>query len=263
MADEEQGDSPETEDQELSLDRLSEAYAQVLRQQADQGTDGGNVERGQLVAEKIARETAADRDKDTSDAEVDPEIFDEAADDDSACPMVPKSIVESILFVGAPKGEKLTSKKIASVMRDVSAKEVTAIAKELDQQYQKENAAFRVRFDAGAIEMVLAEDLGELQNEFFGRNRAATLSQSAIDILAVVAYRQPIGRDEIEKARNKPVGGVLKQLVNRNLLITIPDKDNAAKKLYKTTDRFLDLFQLSELEDLPQAHDFSDLGDLD
>jgi len=111
--------------------------------------------------------------------------------------------------------------------------------------------------------MVLAEDLGELQNEFFGRNRTATLSQNVIDILAVIAYRQPIARDEIEKARNKPVGGVLKQLVNRNLLVTVPDESNAAKKLYQTTDRFLDLFQLTELADLPQAHDFSDLGELE
>ena len=106
--------------------------------------------------------------------------------------------------------------------------------------------------------MILAEDLTGLQNEFLGRNRVATLSQSAIDILAIVAYRQPISRDEIEKARNKAVGGVLKQLVRRDLLTTVPDKAKPNRKLFRTTKRFLDLFNLDELADLPQTQDVSD-----
>ena len=81
------------------------------------------------------------------------------------------------------------------------------------------------------MRMVIAEDLLGLQNEFYGRNRKATLSQSAIDILAIVAYRQPIGRDEIERARNRSVGGVLNQLVRRDLLTTVPDKSKPKRKL--------------------------------
>jgi len=262
MSENENQDPVEEDEQELSLDRLSEAYAEVLRQQSGQDADGESPGRGQLVADKVAREAAED--------EADPEETlsdeDESArvrDDDAACPVTPESIVESILFVGVPRGEKLTSKKIASVMRDVSPKEVRAIAKRLDEQYQRDNSAYRISIDSGNIRMVLAEDLMELQNEFFGRNREATLSQAAIDILAVVAYRQPIGRDEIEKSRNKPVGGMLKQLVNRDLLTVVPDEKKPKRKLYSTTDRFLDLFQLTELADLPQSHDVSELEEFD
>ena len=233
MTEDPQPDLPEEEDpQELSLDRLGEAYAQVVRQQAEQ--DGSAVgQRGQLVADKMADEDERGDIEDESLFE-DEELDDPSADDDSPCPLSPETIVESILFVGVPRGEKLTSKSIASVMRDVSAKEVNAIAKKLKKRYEEEDAAYRIDVDSGSIKMVLAEDLTELQNEFFGRNRAATLSQKALDVLAVVAYRQPIGRDEIEKARNKPVGSVLNQLVKRNLLSSVVDENNARKKLYKT-----------------------------
>lgn len=263
MTEDPQTDLPEDDDpQELSLDRLGEAYAQVVRQQAEQ--DGETAERrGQLVADKMADEDDAGDNEDESLLEEEEDLNDPSVDDDSPCPLSPETIVESILFVGTPRGDKLTSKSIASVMRDVSAKEVTAIAKKLNQRYEEEDAAYRIGLDSGSMKMVLAEDLTELQNEFFGRNRAATLSQGAIDVLAVVAYRQPIGRDEIEKARNKSVGSVLSQLVRRNLLTTIADENNARKKLYKTTDRFLELFQLADLEDLPQAHDFSDIDEFD
>ena len=249
----------EDDEQELSLDHLSEAYAEVLRQQAEKEGDLDSPERGQLVAEKIARE-AEQVAEDEADDPVEEDLESESlADDDAACPITPESIVESILFVGVPRGEKLTSRKIASVMRDVSPKEVTAIAKKLNGLYEKENAAYRISFEDKALRLVLADDLGELQNEYFGRNREAKLSQSAIDILAVVAYRQPIGRSEIEKARNKPVGAVLKQLVDRDLLTLVSDEKNPKRKLYKTTDRFLDLFQLTEIEDLPQAHEVTEL----
>ena len=246
-------------DDELSLDRLSEAYAEVLRQQTgkDDDSEPGGPVRGELVADKLARdaEESEDEDSDDDDAEQD---FDELPDDDTACPITPESIVESILFVGVPRGEKLTSKKIASVLRDVSPKEVRSIAKKLNEQYERENAAYRISLEDNNIRMIVAEDLGGLQNQFFGRNRQATLSQSAIDILAVVAYRQPIARDEIEKARNKSVGGVLNQLVRRDLLTTVADEAKPKRKLYTTTERFLDLFNLEDLADLPQTQDVSD-----
>ena len=251
----EENQEPGTESEdELSLDRLSEAYAEVLRQQAG-GDDQDGPSRGELVADKLARDDdAVDEEPD----EPDDEEFNDLPDDDAVCPITPESIVESILFVGVPRGENLTSKKIASVMRDVSPKEVRTISKKLNEQYERENAAYRISITDDNVRMILAEDLTGLQNEFLGRNRVATLSQSAIDILAIVAYRQPISRDEIEKARNKAVGGVLKQLVRRDLLTTVPDKAKPNRKLFRTTKRFLDLFNLDELADLPQTQDVSD-----
>ncbi|QEG21375.1 SMC-Scp complex subunit ScpB [Mariniblastus fucicola] len=251
-------------DDELSLDRLSEAYAEVLRQQANNDGQVDGPSRGELVTDKLARdESEEDEVADDSIEDEAEEQFEDQPDDDSGCPITPESIVESILFVGVPRGEKLTSRKIASVMRDVSPKEVRSIAEKLNTQYEKENAAYRISVDSDSIRMVVAEDLASLQNEYFGRNREVALSQNAIDILAVVAYRQPISREEVEKARNKPVGGVLNQLVRRDLLTTVADQEKPKRKLYQTTDRFLDLFNLMELADLPQSHDVTDMDDFE
>ena len=243
-------------DDEFSLDRLSEAYAEVMRQQAE---ENGTQTRGELVADKVAFDEAIAGE---SEEEFDEEPVD-VGDDDAACPTTPESIVESILFVGVPKGEVLSSKRIASVLRDVSPEEVVEIANRLNEGYKAENAAYRIDSNPESLRMEIAPDLKAFQNQFYGRNREVSLSQSAIDILAVVAYRQPISREDIEKARNKSVGGVLNQLVRRDLLAITPDPNKSRRKLYQTTERFLKLFHLDDLADLPQSHEVSELDDFE
>jgi segregation and condensation protein B len=80
--------------------------------------------------------------------------------------------------------------------------------------------------------------------------------------MAIVAYNQPATKDLVEKIRLKPSGGVLTQLVKRELLAVEAGESNSKIKYYSTTDRFLDLFQLEELADLPQSHDVSDMDEL-
>ena len=110
--------------------------------------------------------------------------------------------------------------------------------------------------------MVLDPKLLEFQQDFFGRNRHIRLSQSAIDVMAIVAYNQPVTREQVDKIRAKPSGSVLKQLVRRKLVFVEPGEANPKIKYFATTDRFLDLFQLDELTDLPQSHDVSDMEEL-
>jgi len=262
----EEGEEDEEFEAEFSLEDLSQAYAGVVKKHDDSSASSQvpKKRRGQLVADKIANKESAE--------EVEEEASDEV-DDDVVCPISPESIIESILFVGAPKGEKLNSRKIAAVMRDVSPKEVTKTTKELNSRYESENTAYRIRTEKdGSIRMVMAEDLESFQNEYYGRNRQIQLAQNAVDVLAVIAYRQPVTKKEIEITRGKPIGNVLQQLVRRNLLtveetvVQPAGKDGATKskrkeKRYSTTDRFLDLFQLDSLEDLPQSQDVSSIDE--
>ncbi len=94
-------------------------------------------------------------------------------DDDAACPISPESIIEAILFVGAPNDVKLTSRKIAAVLRDVSPKEVTKIAKQLNARYEAEDAAYRISTEKGDLRMVLADSLTGFQQEFFGTKQTS------------------------------------------------------------------------------------------
>jgi len=148
------------------------------------------------------------------------------------------------------------------VLRDVSPKEVTKIAKVLNQRYQDENAAYRIQFQDGGLKMILDPELIGFQQDFFGRNRQVRLSQSVIDVMAIVAYNQPATREQVDKIRGKASSGVLKQLVKREILIVEPGKTDPKVSYYSTTDRFLDLFSLEEIADLPQSHEVSDIEEL-
>lgn len=237
-------DDDELDDEpEFSLTQLSEAYAEVIEAQTGVRPTVGVPESDQGADE-------------TDEAEKD------ERSDDAACPISPESIVESILFVGAPRDVKLNSRKIASILRDVSPKEVTQIVRKLNQKYENENAAFRVKSDGGAFEMILDPALLDFQQEFFGRNRQVKLSQAAVEVMALVAYNQPITREQVDDLRNKPSGGVLKQLVKRQLLEQKPGEEDPKVKYFWTAERFLDLFQLESLADLPQTHDVADIAEL-
>ncbi len=229
---------------EFSLERLSEAYAQVIRQNAG---DEPQSSRGELVSEKVARQSA----QSVSAAEETLRSV-TVVDDDAACPLSPESIVEAILFVGCPRGEKLTTRKIASTIRDVSPSEVKKIATALNEKYQQQNRAWRIDIDDNTLRMKIAEDLASLQASFHGRDKEASLSQNAIDVLAIIAYQQPATRELVDQSREKPSAGIIRQLVKRNLIAEEPLKDSKGKA-YRTTDRFLELLRLESLDDLPQS----------
>jgi segregation and condensation protein B len=181
--------------------------------------------------------------------------------DDGPCPVSPDSIVEAILFTGAPEGVALTDRKIAAAMRDVSPAEVRRSVAELNRQYEDQDRAFRIVEEAGHFSLQLIDEVNEVQNYYYGRNRATRLSQNVIDVLAIVAYHQPISRKDVEKIRAKPSGAVLNQLVRRDL-IAPEDSETAKVRQYRTTDRFLDLFGLQSIRDLPQTSVVSDLEEL-
>lgn len=244
------GPDDEFDDEEFSLDQLSQAYAEVLK---------NNHPESDMVGPDSLAESESD-DHDAPPAHEEKTDSDE--DDEAACPIAPESIIESILFVGAPKGVKLTSRKVAAVLRDVSPKEVTKIVRDLNAKYEKEDAAYRIESDGGVFKMVVDPKLQDFQRDFFGRNREVRLSQAAIDVMAVVAYNQPVTKTQVEKIRSRPSGSVLAQLVRRELLNVEPGETDPKVKYYTTTNRFLDLFNLDEIADLPQTHEVSDIEEL-
>ena len=109
--------------------------------------------------------------------------------------------------------------------------------------------------------MVLDDSLNAFRDDFYGRNREIKLNQSSNDVLAVVAYHQPATRDQIDSIRGKSSGSILNQLVKRELLVQEKTNETPVTKQYRTTDRFLDLFGLTEIEDLPQSHEVADIED--
>ncbi len=253
---------PDANCPEVSLRELSQAYAEVLKQQEADG-DGSSEQLDARAAGAAVETTGDPEGRPSAAGPLDLEQID--ANDNAPCPVSPQSIVEAILFTGTPEGVVLTDRKIAAAMRDVSPDEVRRCVQALNREYQSQNSAFRIVEKNGHFSLQLIEALDEVQSDYYGRNRAARLSQSVINALAIVAYHQPVSRSDVDRIRARPSGSVLNQLLRRDLIAT-DDSENAAGKsqgrTYRTTARFLELFGLQSLKDLPQTSAVSDLEEL-
>ena len=167
----------------------------------------------------------------------------------------PESILEAMLFVGNCENKPLTLKTARGVMRDVSELEAIEALADLNERYYQEGRPYKVIRDGEGYRLVLKKEYADFVSRFSGKTKEFKLSQTAIDVLALIAYRQPITLEEILEVRPS-AGSVLNQLVKREL-ISVEKQTIDRKKVsfYKTADRFLKIFNLDSLDDLPIVGD--------
>lgn len=244
-------DEPADEDV-ISLRQLSEAFAQATG--------------GQTIAEPDAIPESDVQEADTGGVvpleqahwQAEPPSEEEArsAEDDDPCPLSPRTILEAMLFVGCTDGTPLSSVRAASLMRGVTPEEIGPLVEELNAKYAATSRPYYVVNEGNGYRMTLRSAHAPLRDQFYGRVREAKLSQAAIDVLAIVAYQQPITVEKVNALRGRPCNHVLAQLVRRRLLRIERPEDTPRMVLYFTTDRFLELFALGSLADLPHPADF-------
>ena len=233
------------DDEGLSLDRLSATYAEALGNRPSPFQDEPPlVEENEPGPEESTAE-AISRIAEQSEA-------------DDACELSPTTILEALLFVGSSTNEQLTAEKAASVMRGVKPDEIDDLVAQLNRKYGAEGCPYQVTALGSAYRMSLRDEFRPLREKFYGKVREAKLSQPAIDVLSLVAYNQGVTREEVDEMRSKPSGPILNQLVRRRLLRVQPDPENRRVKCYQTTERFLQLFGLSSIDDLPQPQTLDD-----
>ena len=258
----------------LSLEELSEAYASLLAVGADPyeaappadnelGDDfpleDAKAGEGQLPAVEPAAPTPTGSLPVTAPAASDPYGGLVAASDrlpeGGEAEISPRTILEAMLFVGHPQHEPLTATHVASLMRGVRPAEIDELVVELNDTYAEEQCAYWIESVGAGYRLVLRPEFAPLRDRFYGRVKEAKLSQQAIDVLALVAYNQPLTQPEIDRLRNASSASVLAQLVRRGLLrVERPDR-KPREPIFHTTDRFLELFGLESLDDLPQSQD--------
>jgi segregation and condensation protein B len=251
-------DFVEPDDQGLSLAELSQAYAVLLKRGADPypQPDAADTSEGES---QDPIDPADDSPAPTPDPPHEKHSGEPRqvirGEDESTCEVTPKRILEAILFVGHPANEPLGSERIAGLMRGVQPREIDDLVEELNAEYAEEGAPYTITSVGYGYQLALRTEFASLREAFYGRVREAKLSQTAIDVLAVVAYQQPITQEKIDQLRGKPSGALLSQLVRRDLLAIERSADKKVKPLYRTTERFLDLFGLDNLTELPRSHD--------
>jgi len=162
-------------------------------------------------------------------------------------------IVEALLF---STDEPLTSEKISGVLTFVSTEQVKAIIDQLNQKYTDNGHAFRIREIAGGFQVYTLPEYALWIENLWEKTRWQRLSRPALETLAIVAYRQPIVKGEIDKIRGVQSDGTLRTLLERDLIkIKGREKSPGRPLLYQTTEKFLSFFGINDLKELPQLEE--------
>ena len=164
-----------------------------------------------------------------------------------------KSILEALLFVA---GEPVTSGSIAKAS-EIEESEIKKLMAELISEYRERNSGLQIVEIAEGFQMMTSPDLSLWIKRFKNVNQSNKLSQPALETLAIIAYKQPITKLEIDQLRGVNSDGAVKSLLDKKLIKIVGKKETPGRPfLYGTTKEFLQYFGLKNLSDLPPINDF-------
>lgn len=167
------------------------------------------------------------------------------------------SVVES-LILAAP--EPLQGKKIADLLDDFNSSKVSKAVAELNDRYVESGSSFRIRELAGGYQFFIMPEFTGYVQEMFARTRKLRLTRAALETLAIVAYKQPVTKTEVELIRGVASDGVIHNLMEKKMLTIKGRAETVGKPLqYGTTDEFLKFFGLNKLVDLPKMSEIEEL----
>ncbi len=167
-----------------------------------------------------------------------------------------KAIIESLLFVA---DIPVTLNRLADVLDDVGKDEIAAALNELKDDCESSRRGLRLVEVAGGYQLRTAAANADWIKKFLG-GRPARMSRATLETLAIIAYRQPITKAEIEAIRGVDVDGVIQTLLERQLIRAIARKDVPGRPfLYGTTAEFLQLFNLKDLTHLPTLKEMEEI----
>ncbi len=170
-----------------------------------------------------------------------------------------KGVLEALLYISH---EPLTLEKLTTVFEGIPKVIVHNALQVLQQDYDQEGRGLKIAEVAGGFVMVTRQDCAPWITRFQKVKPSARVSRSAMETLAIVAYKQPIIRGEIEQIRGVETSGVLRTLLDQKLLRIVGRKDVPGRPiLYGTSKTFLQRFGLRDLRDLPPLREFQALGE--
>ncbi len=160
-----------------------------------------------------------------------------------------KKVVEALLFAA---DFPVATSRIKALVEGVEREDLKTMVEELNREYEAQGRSFWIQEVAGGYQMATRPHFARWVKELYKGRRLARLTQPALETLAIIAYRQPVGRPDIETIRGVNSDSVIATLLERNL-ITVVGKDTSVGRpiLYGTTPEFLRYFGLKDLSGLP------------
>lgn len=161
-----------------------------------------------------------------------------------------KKIIETLLFI---TDEPLSSERIAKICDVKDVNYITEKLEELKHQYDSESRALMIVHVAGGWQMATRAEYGVWVRKLYSSRLTLRLSNAALEVLAIVAFKQPITKAEIEAIRGVDSTAPLDTLIERKLITSVARKEAPGRPiLYGTTDEFLKQFGLNTIDDLPR-----------
>ena len=162
-----------------------------------------------------------------------------------------KAVLEGILFIVGDEG--ITINEIKNIL-EVSDDEIKSLLMELKKDYENEDRGIRISYLGNSFKLTTKEEHKEYYEKLVTDSKSSSLSNASLEVLAVIAYNEPITRIKIDEIRGVNSSQIVRRLLARGFIKICGREDTIGKpNLYKTTDDFLDYFGLSSKEDLPEV----------
>jgi len=168
-----------------------------------------------------------------------------------------KPVVESLIFAS---DIPIPATQIKAIIEEAKDSEIRKAVDALNLEYSQTNRAFSIIQVAGGFQMVTRENYAPWIRKLFQKRITARLSQAALEALAVIAFRQPVSKPEIEAIRGVNSDGVIHTLLERKLITMAGRAEGPGRPLlYRTTQEFLRYFGVNDLSDLPKPRELEEL----
>lgn len=169
-----------------------------------------------------------------------------------------KLIVESLLFASS---DPLTPHQMRDLLPGRDLKEIKHVLQDLKNEYEEMNRSFHIKEVAKGYQFRSIPLYGQYIANMLS-STPSRLSKAALETLAIIAYKQPIIRQEIDRLRGVDVGGILRMLLKKGLIRIVGRKSLPGRPIiYGTTGKFLEVFDLKDLSSLPTLKEIEELGD--
>jgi segregation and condensation protein B len=164
-----------------------------------------------------------------------------------------QGVVEAVLFAS---DEPVTAQKLAEIVGAGGVRDIKQHIEQLNQKYEESNCAFRIDAIAGGFQMLTLSQYNVWLQKLLRVRSETKLSPAALETLAIIAYKQPILRVDVEAIRGVGCGEMIRQLCEKGLVKIVGRAEELGRPLlYGTTKKFLQIFGLNGLNDLPQVQE--------
>lgn len=164
-----------------------------------------------------------------------------------------KSVIESILFA---RGEEMSLSQLAKVL-EIKEREIVDAIEELILEYKENKKGFNIVKNGKSVQMVTNSENAEFVEKTIKRNLQENMSRTALEVLAIVAYRGPVSRADIEAIRGVNSSFTLRNLLMRGLILKSTNENDQRGYLYNISTEFIKKMGMDKIEDLPNYENMS------